>query len=81
MRIQILKNYVKDVRELIKLKHDVVIPDVFLNVYLEIVFLEKYCHLNSLENYLEVLYNKDKKEIIKEIIKDFNEDIKEFVKY
>jgi len=75
MRIQILKNYVKDVRELIKLKHDVVIPDVFLNVYFEMSFLEKYCDLNSLENYLEVIYNKYKKEIIK----DFNEDVKKIM--
>jgi len=75
MRIQILKNYVKDVRELIKLKHDVVIPDDFFNVYFEMSFLEKYCNLNSLENYLEVIYNKYKKEIIK----DFNEDVKELL--
>lgn len=75
LRIEILKNYVKDIKELIKLKHDVIIPNIFLNVHLEITFLERYCHLNSLENYLEIIYNKYKKEIIK----DFNKDIKEIL--
>ena len=75
MRIKILRNYVKDIKELIKLKHDVIIPNIFYNVHLEICFLERYCHLNSLENYLEVIYNKYKKEIIK----DFNKNIKELL--
>lgn len=76
MRKEVLKNYVKEVKELIQLKRNIIIPDVFVNLYLEITFLERFCGLNNLERNFETIFLKYKSKLIKE----FNKEIQEFLR-
>lgn len=73
MKKEVLKNYIKEIKELIKLKHDIVIPSIFIDIHLEIAFLERYCILNSLERNFEIIFLKYKTRLIKEFDKEIQE--------
>lgn len=77
MANKLLRDYAKEITEMLKRK-GLIIPDIWLDVHREVVFLERFCHLNGLKEAFEVIWDKYKEAIKKEFFnfeKLFNEVI------